>query len=121
MSPTDCREGRADARHLLTCSACRTEARQAQAWKRLGDRLSSGDGTQPPSERLVAAILNSARRDRARRAGLRAALAAAAALLFFFLAGLSSGRAVRATESVEESYAGLVSPSAVTVEDLVPN
>ena len=121
MNPNDCRGDRADARHRLTCPACRAEARLAPAWSLLGDRLRADDGTVPVPQRLVSAILDSARRDRTRREALRAALTAAAALLFFFFAGLGFESARQTTVSADETYAGIVSPSAVTVEDLIPN
>jgi anti-sigma factor RsiW len=121
MTPNDCREDRGDTRHRLTCPACRAEARLAPAWNLLRDRLRAAEADEPVSERLVAAILDSARRDRSRRDGVRSVLAAAAALLFFFFVGLGFESAVQTMVSAEATYAGIVSPSAVTVEDLIPN
>lgn len=115
MSRKDCIAGRADASHLFTCPACRTDGRLSQAWKGLG----AVETPLAADERFVGTVLESLRHDRRERERRRFWIAAAAALLFFFFAGLAHEQASRTAPTAEESYASLAPPS--VLDSLIPN
>jgi hypothetical protein len=96
---------REEKRHLLSCPDCRGSLRLAQAWRSL-PRPEELERRESPGEVFVARVLGAVRRDRGRRARLRAGLAAAAALLFFFLAG-AAGQLAAGAASADEEYAQL--------------
>jgi hypothetical protein len=118
MSQKDCLAARNEPRHLLTCRACRTDARVAQAWKGLR-RPEELEAPIEADSRFTDEVLASVRGDRVRRRRLRLALAAAAALLFFFFAGTGHETAGSGTATQDASYASLVSPNAL--DGLIPN
>jgi hypothetical protein len=117
MKVQDCRTARGDAGHLFTCPVCRSEARLAAAWK--GWRPEGEETPIEPDSRFVQGVVASVRRDRARRARVRLAVAAAAALLFFFFAGTGHETAIRPPAGAETTTASIVSPNAL--EGLIPN
>ena len=117
MNAKDCRTAQADSAHLFSCPSCRAEARLAQAWKGL-PRSEQEETAAEPDSRFVRSVVVSVRRDRTRRLKARLALLAAAALLFFFFFG-TGHEAARPSNGAEESYAAIVSPSAL--EGLIPN
>jgi len=114
MNRNECFGRRDDASHLLVCTACRADARAAEAWK----GLALNEAPEPVEERFVTGVMAAVRRDRAsvRRRRLLAAVAAAA--LFSFFAGLAHETAQRSTPD-EESYASLSAPSALS--EFLPN
>ena len=116
MNPSTCRGARAGAGHLFVCPTCRAEARLGAAWRSL-PRLDRSEPPVEPDARFVRVVTASVRRDAARRARTRWALAAAAALLFFLCVG--TGHEMAGSTGAESSYASLVSPSAL--EGLIPN
>ncbi len=115
MNRDKCFGRRDDAIHLLVCTACRTDARIAGAWK--GLRLA--EPAEPADERFVGAVVRSVRRDRVKMRRRRIIAAAAAAALFSFFAGLAHETARTATPEPEESYASLSAPSALA--EFLPN
>ena len=117
MNRSECIGRRDDSSHLLVCTACRADARAAEAWKGLA--LNEAPEPQVADERFVNDVIAAVRRDRAsvRRRRLLAAVAAAA--LFSFFAGLAHETTQRSTPD-EESYASLSAPSGLS-EFLPPN
>lgn len=114
MNRNECFGRRDDASHLLVCTACRTDARIAGAWK--GLRLN--EPAEPADERFVGAVLRSVRRDRAATRRRRLVAAVAAAALFSFFAGLAHETA-RPPAPEDETYASLSAPSALA--EFLPN
>jgi len=106
-------------RHLFSCAACRAAVRLAQAWKAL-PRSTELESRPAPDEVFVERVLRDVREDRRRRARVQTGLAAAAALLFFFLAGAAGQIAATATDTGDDAYAQLVTPSDSELETLLP-
>jgi hypothetical protein len=114
MNRNECFGRRDDSSHLLVCTACRTDARIAGAWK----DLALSEPAEPAGDRFVGEVLRSLRRDRATTRRRRLIAAAAAAALFSFFAGLAHETAL-ASAPEDETYASLSAPSALA--EFLPN
>ena len=110
--------GRQETGHLFQCRPCRVEVRLAAAWKQI-PREALPETPEPFSESFVARVTAAVSEDRRRNLRRRSLLSAAAALLFFFLAGAGHESRARDAVRVEESYAQLLTPSAL--ESLLPD